>query len=779
MVVGRFFEGNRRHIHENGDDRMRKSRRRIVVLTVTIAVFVAFLISSMLFVSYVRNKEEQEMLAYLQGITGQRRDVVIQQIQGDLQLLHGTAISLSEMNLSDLSPLTDLLRRINQSNSFIRMGIVLPDGRMNVVDMNGSTYLNVDMSEADFLRKAMRGRDVISERTYESFTGEYVIYNAVPVWRGMDVVGVLCAAHTDETIGSLIDMPVFIDAGYFGIVNGEGRFIAAGNTLLKPDEETPDLFSLGQYAAEEVQSLQAALSASQAGAFTYTEAGQEQILTLSPLGLNDWSIIGVVPRAKITGQESDVVIGAMVLTILASALILGLLYWQTRTLRENHSDLEKLAYVDSLTGISNYLKFQLDAQEILCGHPDMRFAVWTFDTKSFTNINAIFGTEVGDRVLVRIAKVLGTDAPEASAYCRVSGDMFAGIRPYASPTDVTDWFWQVIAMLAKREVIPENLMHIDDAMGIYCIDDFDDRPTISEMVNMATIAKLVAKQQMGNGVMFFTTSMRDTQRWHTQLEAAGPDALKNGDITFFLQPKVCLREKYRIVGAEVLARWKHSTHGYIQPGEFIPLFEKNGFIVEMDRNIFEQACQWYVHCRDEGIAPVCLAVNVSRLGLLRRDFVEYYGSVKERYGIEDGVLELEFTESMILDDYEAFKAIVLALKARGFVCSIDDFGSGYSSLNVLKSLPIDVLKLDALFFRKNPADIEERDEVVVANFIRMARELGVQTVAEGVEETRQVAFLSDSGCDMIQGYVFSRPLPKEEFARLLTGTGGKLPLPEG
>lgn len=254
------------------------------------------------------------------------------------------------------------------------------------------------------------------------------------------------------------------------------------------------------------------------------------------------------------------------------------------------------------------------------------------------------------------------------------------------------------------------------------------------------------------------------------MEAEGKQALLQGQFQPYFQPKFDIQNKNRLSGAEVLCRWIHPEKGMIPPNQFIPLFEKSGLIVDLDRYMFQKACEWYRKYLHDGGLPINLAINVSRVGLLREDFVAYYAQVKEAYGLPDGVIELEVTESLALGGEDLLCQLVCQLQERGFICSLDDFGSGYSSLNLLKNLPINVLKLDILFFKRSVD--KKRERIVVRHIINMAKELQIRVVAEGVEEMESVEFLRDAGCNIIQGYVFAKPMSREQFATLLQENNG-------
>lgn len=205
------------------------------------------------------------------------------------------------------------------------------------------------------------------------------------------------------------------------------------------------------------------------------------------------------------------------------------------------------------------------------------------------------------------------------------------------------------------------------------------------------------------------------------------------------------------------------------PGDFIPVFEKNGFILKLDEYIFEEVCRYLGNRLKKNEAMVPISVNISRMHFHQPDFVERYIKIKDAYAIPDGLIELEITENILLYDIDQVRTIVMQLQRSGLTCSIDDFGSGYSSLNVLKDLPFDVLKLDGVFLR-NSYDVS-RSQEIVRSIIEMAKRIHLKTVAEGVESEEQLTFLKEVGCDMIQGFVFARPMPISEFdKRLVTET---------
>lgn len=739
-------------------------------MLVVVSVFLLFLVGSLLFVFTVRRQNEDRSVQFLWDATQQRKDAVQQQVQGDQQVLRGLAVALSGMDLSDEESIMDLLDTVNRTNTFVRMGLADERGRVDLVDLQGTRMDDVDMSESWVYQRALSGHEAVSPTFYESRSGEYVNYYTVPVMRGGEVVGVVCAVNREEVLKRVIAVPVLQGAGYFAVIDSTGTIMAPTVDPNPAVEVGASVFDAIQFRAGDDRSrMERALVYGQKEEFLFDMQGEEHLSVVLPLQVNDWYVLSVVPRDAVFTYYNQTAVGIVVIIGAACMVFLFLLYRQMRTMNKSREELERLAYTDLLTGARNYNRFVLDAAAILEQDPEGQYALWALDIKKFNTLNELFGNRKGDQVLQRMADVLaradGKD-PVGVAFCRIAADQFAGIRPYKEKEDLSRWFQKVYRELSeRRQVIPHNRMRIDLAMGYYCPADFAENPAVGAMVSCAAIAKKEAKEQAGTAEAFFNGAMGSLMRWEAELEAGGADALEHEDIHFYLQPKVSIQGGYHIRGAEVLARWVHPKYGFISPTDFIPLFEGNGFVVEMDRYIFEHACGWYAEAREEGCPPIRLAVNVSRQGLLRDDFISHYVSVKERYGIEDGVLELEFTESVIQENYTLFKGTIMELQRYGFMCSIDDFGAGYSSLNVLKNLPIDVLKLDAAFFRDGLGTT--RDQIVVGDFIAMAKKLSIHTVAEGVETPEQVAFLQQAGCDLIQGFIFAKPLPVKEFLELL------------
>jgi len=418
-----------------------------------------------------------------------------------------------------------------------------------------------------------------------------------------------------------------------------------------------------------------------------------------------------------------------------------------------------LLNTDPLTGHLNYEGYKIEVERLLRENPGRKYSLWYCDIKKFKFINDVYGYDVGDRLLKYWMEFVAKKNRKGETFCRISADNLSFLRYYEDVSELHATFDKEARLLSKFEELAAKRFQVEVVSGVYLVEP-DNRLSVEEMLNRANMAQKRVKPLPGNQFTLYTDAMRQKEIQEFHLTADMRDVLKNEEFVLYLQPQMPLQGPKSPIRAEVLVRWRHQDQTITMPGEFIGLFEQNGLIVDLDYYMFEHACRFLA--KAEGCqGRLCLSVNVSRITMLQPHFVEGYCAIKEKYGLPDGGIELEFTENGVVEDVASFVRLVAALRQRGFLCSMDDFGTGQSSLNILQALPLDILKLDHRFFQQGYDG--ERNRAVVSNVIRMARELKMRTVAEGIEEEKQVDFLRELGCDYIQGYYYSRPIPARTF----------------
>ena len=429
---------------------------------------------------------------------------------------------------------------------------------------------------------------------------------------------------------------------------------------------------------------------------------------------------------------------------------------------EIKAELEFRADFDSLTGLCNSERFYKNTEERILMKPDSKFAIISVDIDRFRIINDRFGVEAGNKCLRELGRVIHSSLPWDGIAARYQADMFSILFEYDEEHEMLDYI----------EKLTLNY-HVDEATrcgstlsyGIYKIEDRSI--TVRLMCDRARLAKKNIKGNTLTNFDVYDDNIRVKQNKLAEMESEMQIAMDRHEFIMYLQPKVALKTG-KICGAEALVRWMHPTKGLRMPGDFLPLFESNGFIKQIDEFMWEESTKYLGRLAELGI-DLPISVNISRLHIGNTDLVADLTALVEKYRIDPGRLELEITETLFTEDTKSLYGVMSGLKEKGFTIEMDDFGSGYSSLNMLKDAPVDVIKIDR-FFIDEVIDTN-RGKIIVANSIKMSKELGMKVIAEGVETREQAEFLRDAGCDIAQGYYYSKPIPTDEFEKLLSSGG--------
>lgn len=415
------------------------------------------------------------------------------------------------------------------------------------------------------------------------------------------------------------------------------------------------------------------------------------------------------------------------------------------------------AGIDRLTGIANRSAFFISTRKLLNEHPSDTYILILINIDRFKIVNDLFGTKVGDNILIQAAAAIRDDILGRGTFGRLDADTFAICVPERT--------FSIDNLLRRQALLSESLglsYNLTGHSGLYIIDDRSLE--ISQMCDRARLALASVKDNYMQRYAYYDESMRQEMLAEQDILNNMHQALEREDFVPFLQPIYSLHFD-RPVSAEVLVRWKHPEKELVPPGSFIPLFEKNRFITNLDHYIWEQACRYIAHRRDEGLSVFPLSVNVSRMNLFNPELVSELKSLLRRYKVQPSLLRLEITESAYMDNPQQLIDATHKLQQAGFKILIDDFGSGFSSLNMLKDIPLDILKIDMKFL--NDLENSSRAAAILLGIVNIAQHLGMITVAEGVETQFQLDFLRTAGCDNIQGFFYAKPMPMAEFDKFL------------
>lgn len=414
---------------------------------------------------------------------------------------------------------------------------------------------------------------------------------------------------------------------------------------------------------------------------------------------------------------------------------------------------------DFLTGIYGQQKFYQATRELLDQRAGANFAFIHFDIDRFRIINTLYGSKEGDRLIHFVAgaicKVM--TAYGRGTYGRLGGDVFGMCVHYEDGAAIYHILEGIRAEIRKHSVH----YYLETCAGIYLVDDPDME--VAAMHDNAEIAAAQCKGQYMVHDVLYTEEIGQKVLREQHIIDEMDAALAEQQFIVYFQPKYQLK-KMAPYGAEALVRWKKPSGEIVLPNEFIPIFERNGFITKLDYYVWEKVCQFIDSELSQGRNPAPISVNVSRVNLYNPDFMDSLIDLIHRYHIPPHYLNLELTESVFSEDAELIQRAVNYLHDAGFTILMDDFGSGYSSLNILKDVDLDVLKIDMKFFSKG--NTAEKGAKIIEAVIRMAESLDMMVIAEGVEEKHQVDFLNDLGCDYIQGYYFGRPMSQDQYEKL-------------
>jgi len=431
--------------------------------------------------------------------------------------------------------------------------------------------------------------------------------------------------------------------------------------------------------------------------------------------------------------------------------------------------LEYQAHYDNLTGLANRTLFIDRLLQLIkkAERNNTKVATLFIDLDRFKEINDSLGHGAGDIVLQEVAKRLQATVRESDNVARLGGDEFTIIIDELHNTDIIVDIANKLSK-AMEEPIPfeGNPLYLSMRIGASIYPD--DGTDTETLIKNADAAMYKAKEDGRNTYRFYTQGMTEKAFERVALEASLRQALKNEEFVVYYQPQTNA-DTHTLYGMEALIRWNHPSLGIVPPAHFIKLAEETGLILQIDRWMMEQAMQQFNEWKQQGFEPGILSVNLAIQQIYQEDFIEVLQDIIQRVGYDSSRLELEISEGQIMKDPERAIQVLHKVKELGLSLSIDDFGTGYSSLSYLKKLPIDSLKIDQSFTFNLPND--EEDAAIINTIIALAKSLGLKTIAEGVEKEEQCEFMHNKGCDVLQGYFFSRPKSKTDIEDYMQNIG--------
>ena len=453
--------------------------------------------------------------------------------------------------------------------------------------------------------------------------------------------------------------------------------------------------------------------------------------------------------------------GYIVLSFVLLLAVNGIAIGYSKYRQEKKS--KEKAYKDSVAGISSMVKFRIDAEPILSSNRKLKYYLVSVDLEQFKLVNDLYGYEEGDKVIAYLAAVMQKRLDKDSYITRSNADCFVILKKAEKLSEVEQYLKTVFEKInADIEQYDSEYKLILKA-GIYKISEEDF--VLSSIIDKANMAKKSVEIGHTSTYALYSEAMRRKAIEEKKMENDMEKALENNEFKLYLQPQVDFKTK-KIVSAEALVRWMDPEKGMIPPFKFIPLFERNGFICKLDYFIWEESIKTLAKWRDSSQIMVPISINMSRVDIQKEGLIEATMQLFEKYSILPKWVKAEVTESACLENDKIIMEKMELLKSYGLKIAIDDFGSGYSSLHMLKEMPIDILKIDKSFLNYK-GEMTEKDEILIRDVVDLGKDMKMQIIMEGVETLEQSDFLEGIGCDIAQGYYYGRPMSVAEFEAFL------------
>jgi diguanylate cyclase (GGDEF)-like protein len=723
---------------------LRKNRTTPLILLAILGITIT-LAACMYYMSHLITGFYHTKFEYNDNLAEKIAIIINQEINNNDKLMD-MAISMAVKDEKlDKKSLTALLPMFKDNKTIADMAVVDTDGKG--YNLAGD---ELDRSDEACFKMALSGQMYNSDRII--YTAEHipVITYALPIYNKA-IIGVLITDINAE----LKDLIGYEDAGednLIYILNEKNELIAFSHNT-EAENFNYNLINTEGYFYEDY--INEPLSLNVSFVKDYINKSVRYIWGKKPLGINNWTVL--VGSSNILSPEVSEILGLsnlMWVSIIIGIFILFVIMIISQLIANRK--MIRALYLDPVTGGDNWYKFRLNVGKIINSKQfnKKKYVMINFDFNRFKIINDVYGYQKGDEVLKDIYLTIKMWAKLSEPFTRYAADQFYIMMTYSEEDDINKRIKDLDIRLHELRYTSISKIYY----GVYRITETKD--SIDRMGEFASVAKNSIKGSAEEYISNFDDKARNRLLEEEEIEKTMNDALKNNEFNVFLQPKYTVKNE-EVYGAEALVRWVNKNGNMLSPGRFIPVFEKNGFITELDYYMLRKICEVIRGWIDKGYSPLPISVNISRLHFANPLLAEIIMETVDEFNVPHNLIELELTESAFLQDKGALITTVSKLREYGFLVSMDDFGAGYSSLNSLKDLHLDIVKLDGELFRMS--DEVDRGLTVIRNTINMAKDLHMKVVAECIETKEQVEFLYKVGCDIIQGFYYAKPMPVDQF----------------
>lgn len=745
------------------EKQLMKRLRRITIVVVVISVLL--LVGGGFVTASLKKVQDDTMTAQMTLESKEYKANVLRKVESDMQTLQTLTSFFNFSNTIsaiDTDAFANGLYESNNHNSFIRMGYFTKSGEGIRVTVNQGIERDIQVGDLheyvqEIVEKAWSGESSVSKVYYDEKMKKQVFAYAIPVYSQNVLTGVLVANDGISAFEEILDDKTAMNGhGYIHMISREGIFLIRSDSK-EVDRNLKSIFDGNYIDDEEKVNIKKALSRGDSIFSEFLYKGTAYDIYMDPIGINGWYLFCVDTMHGMNAPIYQMLRVTRVVFIGVLCLSVFLLFYGYNMLRKNHKHLIKFAYYDPLTGAFNTVRFIQEMKENLGGVE--KYCVVVINIHQFKFINEIFGRNQGDKLLCHIKNVLKENIQPGEYFCRDTGDLFWMLLK----GEDEGWIRKRLCDIMEKISWFSLSQHHNYQILLYCGVALEKNESTPEMLmTHAMFALKTAKGTDRNNVWFYDTEIHRIETMQNYIESHMHQALIDEEFHMFLQPKIDLKTG-KLGGAEALVRWFTEDGKKIYPNQFIPLFENNGFCSSLDMYMLEKVCRKLREWIDDGIKPVPISVNQSKLLFYEEDYVENLCKLLKKYRVPGELITLEILEGLAAGNIEELNSKIAELKKNGFRISMDDFGSGYSSFNTFGKLHVDELKMDRVFLTAITGKEDERQKIIMEKVVDLAKRLHITTVVEGVETGENENLIKELGCDYGQGYYYSRPISEEKF----------------
>lgn len=733
----------------------RLKRLGIAVAVISAAILAAGSLASF----YLRNILGDALTGQMKSDADQYRTNILRQMDADLQTLD-TLGSLLQYKDAE-----SLIRRFGQTkghNDFEQISFYGSSGTEAAAALPAESVRTV-------IEEAWKGNSGVSRIYQEDGSGRNIFTYAVPVCPEGAVEGVLTASvGTDVFLDILQDDTILGRTGYVHLISDSGKvLVRSSNRIVSEDLDT--IYDNGYILPEEKEEISRAMAEGEVCLSSFTYEGSTYQVLLEPVGVNGWYLFCVQTMQGASRSVYNLMTNMRLISGGILLLILVIIAYGYRLIRRGNRELIRNTYYDPLTGSYNRRRFEYEIGPLI--KKSCEYSIAALNVRQFKFINEIFGSRAADELLCHIRKVIAENVRAGEYYCRSFEDLFYLFLRDTDRTAIRERIKKIIDGAAACRFGGRGDYEILMYCGVVIGSELaEEDPDVQKSMTHVRFALDTARTSLKNNIWFYDTELHETEILENYIETHMNQALENREFKMFLQPKIDLQTG-AVGGAEALVRWVPDTGNMIRPDQFIPVFEKNGFCSSLDMYMAEQACRQIRRWIDAGLCPVPISVNQSRLLFYETDYIDRMRELLDRYRIPGHMITLEILEGLAAENAGVLNEKILRLKELGLRISMDDFGSGYSSLNTLAGLKIDELKFDRDFLlRLDDKEVDRSRQLVIMNeIVELTKKLNIRTVAEGVETKEHEELIRSFGCGYGQGYYYGRPVSAEVFSEKYLG----------